>query len=190
MSQLRALFFSLFVALLLAGCEGDYTLPPTACDDYCHATQRGGCRDDAPAACVRDCEASGEGARTECSLEWQARNDCLLRADASSFQCQDNHSQLPDICLEQRRALSECAAPGSGACFDECLRQVESCGASLQDCEAACREPSPSCLATSSAYNACLQGYPVECRDYFMEDTREPADIPCFYEALAVLACK
>lgn len=181
---------SLLLGLLLTACDADYGLSPTACDDYCLAAQRGNCRDDAPADCVRDCEEAAGVEAAHCAKAWQARNDCLLRADAGKFYCQDNRSRIPDICRDERRALSECASPGSGPCFDECLRQVESCQATLTECEAGCRQPSPACQAASNIYSRCLADYPVECRDFFMTETRAPEDIPCFYEALGLLACR
>jgi hypothetical protein len=181
----------LLLALLLAGCQADYGLPPTACDDYCRATQRGDCPDDAPADCVRDCEeADRADVAAACVAEWQSRNDCLLRTDASSFSCRDNHSQIPNVCLDERRALGECSSPGSGPCFDECRRQVETCDADWDACETGCRQPSAACQAASNTYSICLADYPVECRDFFMAETRAPEDIPCFYEALALLACR
>jgi hypothetical protein len=177
--------------LLLADCTADYGLPPTACDDYCHASQRANCRDDAPADCVRECEEAGRAdVAASCAAQWQSRNDCLLRADASSFRCRDNHTQIPNICRNERRALGECSAPGSGACFDDCQRQVESCDADWIECEAQCSQRSPACQAASNVYSSCLAGYPVECRDFFMAETRAPEDIPCFYEALALLDCQ
>jgi len=100
-SQRRAgwsLLLTPILALLLDACESAYSLPPTACDDYCHATLRGNCADDAPADCVRDCEnTDGSTARDRCAEAWRARDDCWLRADSSSFACQDNHSKVPDI---------------------------------------------------------------------------------------------
>src|SRR6185295_10998859 len=98
-------------------------------------------------------------------------------------------SQPGRICLSERRDLSECLSPGSGACFDQCLRQADACGGSLSDCEAGCHAPSPGCELVSHAYQACLLTYPVECRAWFEADPRQPEDVPCYYEALDVLAC-
>jgi hypothetical protein len=182
--------WSILAALALSGCDTEYALPPTPCDDYCHAIQRGDCRDDTPASCVRDCEESNAAVvPAGCEQAFRARNDCLSRTAPSAFVCEDNRSRIPDICLDERRAFGECLAPGSGACFDQCLRQVEACGARLTDCEAACNRPEPGCEAASISFNTCLLEYPVECRAWLEEDPRPEQEIPCFYESLAVLAC-
>jgi hypothetical protein len=190
LSLLRTRSWSWSLALVLGGCDAAYSLPPTLCDEYCHAIQQADCRDDAPADCVRDCEKSDSAAaRAACDEAWRARDDCFLRVERGTFTCEENKSRIPDICIDERRALGECLAPGSGACFDQCLRQVEACGTKLPDCQAACSQPSPGCQAVASAYYTCLKDYPVGCRSWFEQDTRRPDDIPCFYEALAVLAC-
>jgi hypothetical protein len=49
-------------ALVLPSCSGDYPLPPTPCDDFCHATQGPGCPSSyEPAGCVAWCESAGFG---------------------------------------------------------------------------------------------------------------------------------
>lgn len=40
----------------LGGCQNDYPLEPTPCDDFCRATQRPSCADNDPAWCVANCE--------------------------------------------------------------------------------------------------------------------------------------
>lgn len=184
---LRAL---LGLAALVSACDTRYPLPPTLCDDHCNATERADCSADDPAQCVRDCESkSGARLGDPCQQASRAVDDCFRRADISAFFCDGDHSQPTDICLSERRALSECLLPGSGACFDECLRQDQTCGAMLTDCENACRQTSPGCEAPSTTYYLCLLGYPVDCSPEPQQGTRDPADIPCYYEALGVLAC-
>lgn len=176
--------------LLCAGCESPDSLAPTPCDDHCHATQRADCRDDEPADCVRDCEREpGPHVGDVCLESFRALDACLQSAPPSAFFCANNHSQFDDICVPERRALSECIAPGSGTCFDQCVRRDHACGAPLSDCEDSCRHTSPDCAAVSSAYYTCLGDYPVDCQDRSGGDDRAPADIPCFYEALGLLAC-
>jgi hypothetical protein len=182
--------WSLGPVVLLVACDTSYGLPPTQCDDHCHAIQRGVCDDDDPADCVRDCESeNGDAAHQACDDSRLALDDCWLRLDASAFECIDNHTRLPDLCLDERRAFSECLEPGSSPCFDQCLRQVHTCGGVLADCEFSCQHPSPGCASVTFAYQACLLRYPAECRSWGEPETRAPEDVPCFDEALAVLAC-
>ena len=174
-------------ALVASACRGEYTQPPTACDDYCLAVQRADCSEDYPADCVRDCAKSP--ARDPCAAEQRRLNDCYAATDASEFQCVNERSQPGPVCLPERRALSECLAPTSGPCFDECLRQADECGATLTDCEARCQRPTVGCELASHDYNACLLQLPTECRPWLEPDTRKFEDIPCGPEALAAWFC-
>lgn len=189
--QLRRLTCALAVAggclLATTACESDYRLAPTACDDYCRAVQRADCSEDYPADCVRDCE----NARISgpCEAAERAVTDCYAAAPASEFACVNEHSQPKSVCLLERRALSECRAPGSGDCFAQCVRQAETCGTSLSDCQADCEQPTPGCEQASHVYSSCLLDYPVECRDFFEPDTRPIEQIPCGYEAIAAFVC-
>jgi len=183
--------FAVALGVALCGaCASDYPLPPTACDDYCHATQRGDCDDDSPADCVRDCEANNDASlRESCADAWRARDDCYLRLARSAFSCDDGKSRPPDACLDERRAVVECFSPGTGSCFDECVRQANSCGDNLTDCEHDCVTKDPECRASSNTYARCLQDYPVACKDPLTPDPRPPEEVPCFDEALDFLAC-
>jgi len=176
-----------WVALAICGCDSGYPIDPTACDDFCRALQRADCQDDAPADCVRDCEA--RRASPDCDASLTALGECYAESDPSAFTCDDDRTKVGPVCHAERRALDECVAPGSGVCFDECVRQSESCHGSLDDCELGCLHPSPRCREASQSYSACLLGFPVECRDWLEPETRPPEEIPCFDEALAVLDC-
>ena len=178
------------LGLWLCACSDAYSLPPTPCDDHCRAVQRAGCDEDWPADCVRDCEsADGPRARGRCAAAWSARDACLLRADPHDFVCKDDKSRVPDNCLAERRRLSDCLAPGSGFCFDECVRQAAACHGELPDCEASCSHQTAACQAPSAAFNQCLLGYPVECREPFAPETRPLDQIPCLAEVGALLHC-
>jgi hypothetical protein len=48
-SAARAVLLSV-VAGLTGGCQNDYPLEPTACDDWCYATERGDCAPQDPAS--------------------------------------------------------------------------------------------------------------------------------------------
>lgn len=173
--------------LAVTACESEYRLAPTACDDYCHATQRADCPEDYPADCVRDCENSTVS--STCEDAQAALTACYAAAQSGDFACVNEHSQPKSVCLTERRALSECLAPGSGACLEQCARQAAACGSNVSDCEAGCVEPPPGCEQATNVYNTCLLEYPVECRDWFEPDPRPLDQIPCGYEALDVLAC-
>src|SRR5262245_1271898 len=125
--------------LSLSACEAGYPSTPTACDDYCLAEKRANCDEDQPADCVRDCEL--ELGRGTCRAALQALSACYAKREDSDFFCEDGQSQVRDVCLAERRALDECLLPGSGSCFDECVRQSSACQASLDDCERDCRHP-------------------------------------------------
>src|SRR3954467_7629021 len=106
----------LALGLVLAACRGDYSISPTACDEHCKIIERADCSEDYPADCVRDCEAARSG--QACERAWQALDGCYADADADAFVCVDDRSQPGSVCLPERRGLSECLLPGSGACFD------------------------------------------------------------------------
>lgn len=186
-SALRALAVAGGCLLAVTACEGEYSLAPTACDHYCRAIQRADCAEDYPADCVRECEASPiSGA---CEEAQAALTSCYAAADSREFACVSDRSQPKSVCLPERRALSECVAPGSGACLDQCAREALACGTNLSECEAGCARPAPGCEEASIVYNTCLLGVPVECHDFFEPDTRPIELIPCGYEGIAAYVC-
>ena len=174
--------------LLLVACNSEYPIAPTPCDDYCLAVQRGDCKDDEPADCVRSCEQERSRA-AGCDAALATLSDCYVHSEASAFSCADDHSRVGAVCLDERRAWDECKLPGSGACFDECVRQKDVCERSLDDCEWGCQNPQPGCETLASDYYICLQAFPAECHDWGEVDPRPADQIPCFEQALALLAC-
>jgi hypothetical protein len=175
------------LVLAVTACPGEYSLSPTACDDYCRAVQRADCADDYPADCVRDCES--DRASDACDGAWQALDECYADAAANAFVCVDDRSQPGRVCLPERRALSECLAPASGPCFDECVRQVDACGATLSDCEAGCHAPAPGCDGVAHDYYACLVTFPAECRSSSEPDPRRAEQVPCANEFVDLWTC-
>lgn len=175
--------------LALGACDSGYPLAATTCDDYCRAVQRIDCREDEPADCVRKCEL--ERAHDECDAELDALSDCYANSDSSAFYCgDDEHVRAGRVCLNERRALNGCQAPDSGWCFDECVRQSDVCQSSLDDCAGDhCRRAPAGCEKVYAQFYACLQEYPVECREWMKMETRAPEAVPCYDEALALLAC-
>lgn len=181
----------LLVCLVVAqGCENDYPIAPTACDDWCHATQRADCKEDeAPDDCVSTCEATALGRRfPRCEPEWIAVTDCYLQAPDSDFVCVGGYSQpLDSVCLEARRQANYCVSEHTGLCFDHCVREVELCGGSLTDCEWNCASSTPGCDSEQLELDRCLSAAPIVC----MEDGSAESvdDIQCCEPWVELLDC-
>lgn len=97
-------------ALALPSCAGDYSLPPTPCDDFCHATRGGGCLDGyEPAACVASCEATGTDTE-ECRPYLDAVVQCFEQApDALELRCTYRYDALQfPPCSAELTSLSNC----------------------------------------------------------------------------------
>jgi hypothetical protein len=116
----------LLLAAALGACSGGYTLEPTPCDDWCHATQGGyaycgGYYD--PANCVSQCEEDGSG-RPECRTQLDAVTACFRNdPQALSAQCDYNFDPvtLMEHCKPEAAALVNCASQywqGGGAISD------------------------------------------------------------------------
>lgn len=176
------------VGLLFVACRSDYPIAPTACDDYCLALQRGDCKDDQPADCVRSCEQERSRA-AGCDASLATLSDCYAHSGAREFSCADDHTLVGAVCLDERRAWNECKRPGSGLCFDECVRQHVTCQSSLDDCEFGCQSPAPGCEEAANAYYACIRHFPAECHVWGEVDARSADEIPCVSEVAALFAC-
>ena len=179
-------------ALLLAlGCDNDYPIAPTECDDWCHATQRADCtEDEEPDECVSICEESALGRQyPECEPEWVELTECYRQAPDSAFTCVKDYSQpLNSLCLEQRRAANYCVSERAGLCFDRCVRDVEACGGTLSDCEWQCSvEIEDGCAAERLALDRCLLEEPVVCRAEGSPDS--PDDLRCCERQVALFDC-
>lgn len=177
--------FLLLCALLL-GCENDYPIAPTACDDWCYATQRAHCREDhAPEECVSICEDTALGRRIpRCEPEWIELGKCYRRAPDSDFICVRGYSQPQNtVCLAERRRLNYCVSERSGVCFDNCVRTSLACDEQLSDCEWTCPWPIEDCEKEQHRYEVCEAEHPVECTEA-PENTAN-----CCNEALALLEC-
>lgn len=180
------------LGLLLLGptnCRGEYTLEPTACDDWCLAVQRADCRDDRPDDCVRDCESEALGrTRPECQAEWLELADCYRRADTARFSCVEDESRPDDdLCVQQRVALGECVSARQGACTEDCIHGRSSCGESTWRCEPDCLGEPPGCDEEYVAFYRCRSQQPVDCNPE--ESDTDEEDAPCYAEALEVLDC-
>jgi hypothetical protein len=176
---------------LLGACQSEYPLPPTACDDYCHATQRAGCPEDYPEGCVSQCEDEGLLAEhPDCEAAFEARNDCYLAAPSSEFQCAEEGHSIPgdELCLDERRDLLACVRPEAELCLEECFRRHTICGRDHAECDAACVNQDPKCTAEERAYYLCALGNDVDCSEPSTDD-RPLDEIPCLFEIGAWFDC-
>ena len=176
--------------LLLFGCDNDYPIAPTACDDWCYATQRADCEEDGePDECVSDCEATSLGRQhPECEPEWVTLTECYREAPDSSFTCVNDYSEpLNSLCLEERRTANYCVSERNGVCFDQCIRKAEACGGGLGNCEWECTQATEGCETEELELHRCLLQEPVICR---AEGSPElPDDLQCCEEFVAFLEC-
>ena len=100
------------IGLLFSACSGDYPLPPTACDNYCHATKGMQCQFYEPAACVSDCEREERGSEV-CRAQLDAVVTCFIDYDAADKRCASYGSYL-------------IANPNAGLC-DAQINELEVC---------------------------------------------------------------
>jgi hypothetical protein len=183
----RALLVLTFAASA-ASCEGGYTLPPTACDDWCFATQRAGCSEDYPDDCVSRCEdESVLERRPDCEATRRELTECYLEAPSSEFRCVEGVSTPMGICFDARIRVGECISPLVGACIQSCIAQAVGCDRLAPDCEH-CSRPTPGCESEELALYACQLRGPADCQDP-ETDTRSAEEIPCIAEIDALLRC-
>lgn len=133
--------FAALSLLAIAGCEGEYSLAPTACDDYCFAKQRADCEEDWPDECVEQCEISGSPSRApECAAEFDAMLACYQSLDDGDFECVYELSEpRPGLCEDETLAHEFCLGPVYYRCLTLCETKVEHCeGFELRTCMPGC----------------------------------------------------
>ncbi len=172
--------------VLLSGCDPAYPIAPTACDDWCFATQRAGCEEDYPEGCVSECEDNALGrAYPHCEARWVELTSCFRAALDADFVCIDGRSRPGPICERERTVLAECTVPQAGRCVARCLREVAECGHPERDCEGECQTPLLGCEDEGRALYECQLATPVRCEDTGASSSADP----CHLAALDVLAC-
>lgn len=178
------------VLLALSSCSDPYPLPPTRCDDFCYATQRAGCLEDDPEGCVSECESRGFLRQApECGQAWDARNACYLEAAGSEFTCvEDLSAPSGDLCMDERRALIGCVSPLASLCFENCVRDQDTCGGDPGRCDEDCLAQDNRCEERAAAFFRCALRAPVSCIPP-EDDDRMPEEIPCLGEIGAWFAC-
>jgi hypothetical protein len=171
------------------GCQPDYPLGPTPCDDWCLATQRANCEEDYPERCVSACEEDWRVVRAGCEKQWRTLTDCYLQAPAEGFLCVQKQSRPGPVCISERVALAACSSAETSTCVASCLRQAQECGRPRRNCELECQLATPGCSEPAIALYQCRLASPVDCVRPGEPDPRPPEEIPCFAEALTLLDC-
>ncbi|HEU5073489.1 MAG TPA: hypothetical protein VFU02_04940 [Polyangiaceae bacterium] len=186
-------FTCLLACLSLFGCGDDYPIAPTACDDWCYATQRADCPEEAsPDDCVSDCEETALGRQhPQCEPEWITLGECYRDAPDSAFTCVEEHSEASNtLCVAERRAANYCVSEQAGLCFDQCVRETEVCGGVLGHCEEECSliaEATDGCNGERLELDRCLVQAPVACGA--PGSSESSAQLYCCKPLVALLEC-
>lgn len=102
------------------GCQGDYPLAPTYCDDFCRATVPSDCPYE-PENCVRDCELWRID--EACVRGRDELLHCYEQAPAEAFVCRGRGDPVvvrDETCRTERDAVLVCELPPIAACLEPC----------------------------------------------------------------------
>src|SRR5262245_4743292 len=129
------------------GCDNDYPLAPTPCDDYCVALQRANCPEDWPEQCVSECELVFSPTRfPDCAPEFDTLVACYQGLGDDDFECSDERSVArAESCEEEQFQQRACLEPIVFRCRTLCERFVEHCEAELEPCLLGCHSVQPGC---------------------------------------------
>jgi hypothetical protein len=101
--------FAVGSLVLALGCQGEYPLAPTLCDEWCDATRGFSCDFYDPAACVAECEDRGYTRNEACTQVLRAALGCVRETPrAASWQCSLSFPVGEPPCQAQFQALYEC----------------------------------------------------------------------------------
>jgi hypothetical protein len=102
----------LVVGLALAelGCQGGYPIAPTACDEWCDATQASFCGNYQPAECVSMCESQGLTQKASCRQRFDAALECYRRQPSAAGQHCAFGQFVPGPCDAESEVFLDCAS--------------------------------------------------------------------------------
>lgn len=146
------------VALSGVGCDGEYSLAPTPCDDYCLAVQRAGCDEDWPDDCVRRCEFTRSPTLyPNCTDDFDTLVRCYRALDDSDFTCQFDESEpRPGFCESEEREQNFCIEPILYRCIELCSTRGERCAnVEPNECFRGCIVSSNECESERTRYLDC-----------------------------------
>lgn len=92
--------------LLTAGCQGEYPLAPTICDEWCHVTKGFSCGFYDPAACVSECEAQLFASGDACRAPVEVALACFRNTPGALVRYCARGEMQP--CLKELEALYSC----------------------------------------------------------------------------------
>ena len=134
--------------LAVMGCDNEYPLAPTPCDEYCLVTQRAGCAEDWPDQCVGYCELSRSPAKyPACADRFEVVVGCYRSASSADFVCRFDQSEPKEgVCEGEARDLDFCIEPVYNRCRIFCEALGEHCeGVDVFDCLRGCSSERSRC---------------------------------------------
>jgi hypothetical protein len=164
-----AVTFAVLLAGHASGCDPDYPIAPTPCDDYCRATQRADCEDDLPHRCVAECEAVLYPHETpECHDAFVAWTECLTDAPDDRFACVSGRSR-PALatCHVTQTSFYACTSSSTFRCYAFCTRSGPGCPAivNTEECLYECTNWFLQCPRETSSYLDCALRLSESCAE-------------------------
>lgn len=121
------------LSLASVGCQNEYPIAATFCDDFCHATIPSGCPYE-PENCVRDCELWR--VRTECRGALDTLLGCYRDASSDAFVCRGAGEGVvvrDQVCQTERDRLHTCQLPEMNECLAPCRQLQQLADAAARD---------------------------------------------------------
>lgn len=180
----------------LLGCDREYPVAATYCDDWCEWMVAACPNPYDPAECVTDCERRRKDDAYPCVLEHEVLLDCIQTAFRAQQYCDNPPSS--SACGAEREALRSCAAGGpEGIAGVECAVYCTNLQPFSSDCSweesSACQDDCmrrglghAQCSAERDAASLCFyQGppEPIAC-NVWQDDSA-----PCGLQRAALAAC-
>lgn len=101
---------ALCFVICAGGCQGEYPIAPTPCDDWCKVTQGFSCGFYDPAACVFDCEEQNLTGGERCREPFEAAMACFRATPgALAAACSFAGPEGSLACSPQFTALRACS---------------------------------------------------------------------------------
>jgi hypothetical protein len=100
----RGAFSAISLVAVLAGCQGQYPIAATRCDEWCRVTEPEACDFTSPSLCVKECEEGGF--TTRCAVEFDVLFACREEHPSQGLPCLALSAEDP--CQSKREAFESC----------------------------------------------------------------------------------